>query len=484
MRQNLRGQAGFTIVETLVAALILIVGTLSTLMLLDRANKTTVDNRAREGATNLAREVTEAARGIQYERIAPSLLAGIVRDQPGFGDLDAGTPDLEIQRRGFTYTVALTSCIYDDPRDGGGNQSAGPFCAGSAAPNTPTPGSTVAGAVDRNPEDYKRVSATVSWTSGRVARSVRQEVLINNPGSAGGPAVRLIRLDGYTVPLITSQTQTSVGVQFETSSRPEDANWMLDAVVQSPKPVRQADPRVFRFDWNFGALDDGVYVVGAEAFDFYGVAGPARSLSVTLNRFPPRKPTGVVGGRNQRISPDHVELEWRANLERDIIGYTVERNVDGSGGGWTTVCGLQTALTCRDEAAPEHLTVRYRVRAWDRDHATNQPRHGDPSDEHTVLPGPVTPPDAIADLTSERLSDFTYKLRWTRPAGTIRFYRIYRDGIPYASRYANWYTPNATVEYVDGDTGGMQHEYWITTVDERYAESAAVPATPLEVATP
>src|SRR4028118_2225555 len=133
-----RAEDGFTLIEVLVAAAVLMIGVLGSMALYDRANKTTVENRAREGATNHAREVTEAARAVQYDRIEPSTLQGIIAAQPGLQDANAGTPAFEIQRRGFTYLVALESCIMDDPRAGGGGAQPtappAPARGGPAAP--------------------------------------------------------------------------------------------------------------------------------------------------------------------------------------------------------------------------------------------------------------------------------------------------------------------------------------------------------------
>jgi hypothetical protein len=71
------------------------------------------------------------------------------------------------------------------------------------------------------------------------------------------------------------------------------------------------------------------------------------------------------------------------------------------------------------------------------------------------------------------------QLSWTRPSpedpdagDAIAFFRIYRDGAGYDARYAAW---NGT-EFNDGNTGDAPHEYWITSVDNRYAESAPVKA--------
>src|SRR5881392_3646692 len=71
---RLRGDDGFTLIETLVAAVVLIVGLATLFGLLDSSVKATYATRAREGGTNLARQVLEDARTIPYSQMAPTTI--------------------------------------------------------------------------------------------------------------------------------------------------------------------------------------------------------------------------------------------------------------------------------------------------------------------------------------------------------------------------------------------------------------------------
>ena len=65
---------GFSIVEILVATFVLIVGILGVLVLLTGALRTTSVNITRVGATNLARELVERTRGLDYDDMTSALV--------------------------------------------------------------------------------------------------------------------------------------------------------------------------------------------------------------------------------------------------------------------------------------------------------------------------------------------------------------------------------------------------------------------------
>ena len=61
--------AGFTLVEVLVAITLLVIGVLSVVALSDEASSATAANKGREGATNLARQVIDDAESIPYAEV-------------------------------------------------------------------------------------------------------------------------------------------------------------------------------------------------------------------------------------------------------------------------------------------------------------------------------------------------------------------------------------------------------------------------------
>lgn len=87
--RQLRGEAGMTLVELMVGSLILVAGMLGVLGLVDTANGIAGENRARVAATNLGREVFEAARAVPYEELTPADIGPALKARPG---LAGGTP--------------------------------------------------------------------------------------------------------------------------------------------------------------------------------------------------------------------------------------------------------------------------------------------------------------------------------------------------------------------------------------------------------
>lgn len=455
----LRSQAGFTLIEVLVAMTVMLVGTVGAMTLIDRANATTTTTKSREAATSLARELVESARSIPYDRLTAVTVLPELSAQPGLADTVPGGAHT-IVRRDVTFVVTGTVCVMDDVRDGGGDQTAGGFCPGSSSPSTP---------LDRNPEDYKRVTVSASWTRNGRSRSVSQTTIVNNPGAAGAPSVRSIAATNTPLP-VTDATLDVVRFQILTSTSASTINWLLDGTVQAPAPSPDAARTGWTAEWNISGADDGAYIVAAEAFDEYGVSGPTRQLTVLLNRFLPKPPAGVSAGRNRY---DDVEIEWAGNTERDIIGYEVRRD-DGA-----VVCSLASTgldTECRDEAPPPASAgdLVYRVHAYDRDPAGVE-RSGPASDPTTVIAGNL-PPGMPANL---RQGDSGATLTWDRPSpedggptgDTISYYRIYRDGVAYANRYARWFDDSTTVSWTDPNPDQTSHDYWVAAVDTHYLES-------------
>src|SRR5437660_1715828 len=74
------GESGFTLIEVLVAAVVMTAGLLALLGALDVASHGNQSNRLRQEETSVAREVIENVRGLPYTQLASAAgIAGAVQ---------------------------------------------------------------------------------------------------------------------------------------------------------------------------------------------------------------------------------------------------------------------------------------------------------------------------------------------------------------------------------------------------------------------
>lgn len=347
--------AGFTLVEVLVAALVLSVAVLGTLALMDRSGAAATTARDREMATSLTRELIEAARAVPYPEVSTGGLRRVAAARAGLAN--AKTPTYLIRHAGTTFTISLKACTFDDAADGGGSHAAGSFCAGSAA----------AGTADANAEDYKVITATTTWKR-RVKRSVVQRTIVNDSGSTTAPAVTSLAVRGMASPPPPVTSASSLTFDFATSVAATPV-WRVDGVARTPAAT--GNGRAFSATWSLTDVEDGVYSVSVQGLDAAGRAGVARSLSITLNRSAPAAPLGLTAVRDGSV----VELAWQPSPERDVVGYTVYRR-DGSR--LVAICTGEPETACTDPAPGR--PARYVVVALDVD-AAGAPREGAASEE-------------------------------------------------------------------------------------------------------
>ena len=155
------GERGFTLVEVLVAILVLLVGVLGVVSMVEGANAVTSKTKAREGGTNVARSIIEVSRSIRYSDLTATELLDALSSRPGLADVKPGVTGHQIKSRNVEYETTLTVCSLDDPQDGLGSHT-GPvaYCADSDVP-------AVGVNTDRNPDDYKRVRVTLTGAHAR-----------------------------------------------------------------------------------------------------------------------------------------------------------------------------------------------------------------------------------------------------------------------------------------------------------------------------
>lgn len=478
--QRATGDAGFTLIEVLVAIVLLVVGLLALLTTLDTAVKASMTTRAREGATNLARQIVEDARTIPYSQMIPTSVEGQLQAMNGLASESA--TGWQIKRRGIVYTVNVEECAIDDPKDGLAteetHEKAEMFCPGQQSWKA---GMTV----DAEPEDLKRVTAKVSWTIQQRTAEVEQVFTMTSAGGAIGLVATNLEL---TSPLTSAEPVIGPGyaatealtfsVSFQEGATAID--WSLEGAKQEEVPVASSEATTATFTWKINDpaegiyVSDGTYQVSAQTVDSTGVIGPPISISVRLIRGTPKAPSGVVGGFDTVFATEAVELQWKASSERDVIGYRVY------GPSKELICPasvetLSTATSCIDFDKPAEGT--YSVVALYRN-ATNELAESPPGTvtirhSESIAPSPPTNLTATVNLNG------SVTLRWTAPTtGTSpSFYRIYRGSKEYAGRYGTTYSseckaePTSTICSFTDTEPGTGPEYWVTAVSSNLVES-------------
>jgi type II secretory pathway pseudopilin PulG len=463
---RLRDERGYTLIEVMVAAMILVTGVLGILTLLNTANGATHRTKVRDGATSLAREMIEAARAVPYPDLQATTVVGHLQAQPGLDDT-TGDATWHIVRRNIEYTATASLCSVDAGKDGYGDHGGSTFCSDS----------TTVGTGDTNPDDYKRVAVDVSYTARGKTVNVRQEAVINDPGSAFAPSVIAMKASATTV---TSPTVNAIVFNpVTTSMKADSVRWYVDNVQ---KGTAAGSNKTWQYTWNLDGVSDGTYQVRAQAYDRYGQTGAGYVVTIVLNRFAPAAPGNVVGGRNP-LWGDLVELEWAPNPERDVSGYEVYRVKGGapSTANDTLVCSRVVsdadATSCLDPAAPAGNQQYYVV-------ALGPPRPPATGVDRSDMSLPLiqtdgnVPPVAPASVTATSLPGGGVQLTWPAASdtdGTIRYYRIYRDGTASTAARLDRTDAGTTLEWTDESPTASSRRYWVTTVDNQMAESPFAP---------
>ena len=487
---RLDDERGFTLVEVLVAIIILLVGVLGVVSMVEGANAVTSKTRAREGGTNIARSIIEVSRSIRYRDLTATELLDALGSRPGLADVQPGVAGHQIKSRNVQYETTLTVCSLDDPRDGVGSHT-GPvaYCAdtdvvGAGAPDT-----------DRNPDDYKRVRITLNWQTRGTAHSITQTSAIINPVGGLGPSVTSLTPTNVanTDPIqLTTVAQNHIDFHVTTSSSAEGVKWSIGGEPQGSATGSSIN---WDFTWNLDKPDgtplyhDCTYVVQADGFDSQDRAGTPRARTVIVNRRAPIAPTGFDGGRNG--SSGFVDLQWVQNPECDIKGYRVYRSaVDGAVGTAITCIGEPTNITagihCLDD--PPAGWQFYTVVGLDLPTGSSTPREGTRSTQ-VAVGDPTGRPDAptnvalcIGDGTTSCVGPSgkaaavgQVVVSWTPstdPDG-IQFYRIYRDGTAFSNRYDDYFPDPAAPGYAwfEFNSANGPHTYRVSAVDGSFTES-------------
>lgn len=277
-------EGGFTVIEVMVAATILIVGLVGLVGLLDISARTSSLSRIRQAANSLARDTLENARGLAYTSLTPTGIA--TAEASEISGATASGSTLSVTRAGYSFSVSFTACSLDDAIDGYGAHATPPSSGGSWCPDVASGGTT-----DSNPDDYKRVSAVVTETGTRNAPSVQQTALIYNPGTTL-PAVSCLTTSGGSCPggstTVNRLLAATLTFSVTTTSVPYEIEWTVDGngPGSSGLPTGASDPFTVSttsssFTWKVPS-NPGAYTISAVALDASGNVGNPTSIVVTV----------------------------------------------------------------------------------------------------------------------------------------------------------------------------------------------------------
>jgi len=513
MRARVSEQNGFTIVEVLVAALVLVVGLGGLLQMLVTADHAISTTRLRQAETSVAREVLEDARGLSSTQLTQSAIASA---------LQSAVPQAAVSGSSLVVTRAVSSsgaptrfgvafnvCDLDSPSDGYGSHSSPPTSGGVWCPDVASNGTQ-----DSNPEDYKRVTVTVT-PSDRSTPTIQQAILIYSR-PVNGPAVTCLSTSGSCPgPNVTVTSGSSLTFNVTTTAVAARIQWLVNGNVppSAQIPSSSTDPYApsgtsSSFTWNFPTAD-GTYAIAAVAYDTNGTSGTRSTVVVNLNRHQVIAPTSFSAGWNDFTGG--VEAQWVQSTDQDVLYYRVYRKYGSNAAQLVATCGASgnvTGTSCADapeaalapplpsarpnpctSSAQSYTTTNYYwVVGVDTDPSTGQPRESTAQspqvDANLCDHQPYAPTTLSGTLNNGQLS-----LSWDAPSPaapdgweSVQAWRIYRwpsdraVQIP-GDRYQLVGNSPASTSYTDGspDPGGVQQSYCVTAVDAHLNESPCSP---------
>src|SRR4051812_34322201 len=503
------------------------------------SNRASVTSNSRQGATTVLRRALETSRALPFRSIKSATIVADIQTQSPDLASTSGAGVWTVNRDGYVYTLTANVCRVDDDSDGYGvHDTADPnFCADSSTTGTAddkagdykrvtvTASWTAGGAT----KSIKQVTLVPPGGTGDAPATT--DVHPTAPaGTAGQPLL-----------LTTTPSGAKVSFSATTTNSPGYMSWLIDGTpnLTCPPTVTNCggSGNSWTFNWLLGTptidntagsvnqgkcitpstsgfVFDGTYNVGALPLDNNALAGSGASTPVTINRCAPIQPPNFnATGRDKFMgTQNQIDIEWDKNPEGDLVGYKVFRGTSTSS--FTPVCPASLSAApidgltnCIDPSPPtynKNSAFYYGVYAYDQD-TTGATRQGALAyvEVNTAQNSSPKAPTNLAAAASGGDVTVSWKIPTTPfdpdTGDTIESFRVYRRaaGTPNST---NWtylnridptvgydsmaafcggsVTPGATCSFTDTATGGITHQYTVTSVDSHLRESDYISGTP------
>jgi prepilin-type N-terminal cleavage/methylation domain-containing protein len=312
MLRRVTNERGFTMIEVMVASLVLAIGVLGLVSLVDGANGQLSKNKEREGATNVARQVIEDVNSLAYTAVDPTTITSTLQSKPGLAN--TGGSGWTVSSRGLSYQVSV-------------NVSSG-----------------------SSPINYRRATATVT-AAANPSISVTQSTLAF-PGGISASVPPVTNITSNVASPVTTSSTSSVTFTATTNGTPSGVVFFQDG---TPVGTATGSGSTWTYPWPISSLSDGTYVISARSFNSSGTYSDAYTITFTLSRNIPAAPNGFETGYDP--FEGSVDSQWFASPERNVVGYHVYRQETAPTPGSATQvnCGtasspvyLVTSLNCTD----------------------------------------------------------------------------------------------------------------------------------------
>jgi fibronectin type 3 domain-containing protein len=184
----------------------------------------------------------------------------------------------------------------------------------------------------------------------------------NNEGEASQVETHVPDVTAPAAPTLEAVDSQNGSVKVTWTSADEDATaFFVERAEVEAGPWSRLG-QVDKKEFNDTSAEAGkTYWYSVVAIDPAGNASTRSNMLAAqlIDKTPPAQPSGLAGQQDKAV----IKLTWKANAEKDLDGYIVERR---SGEEWKQVGGLRTSAEFVDGSVRAGEKYSYRVTAYDK----------------------------------------------------------------------------------------------------------------------